>query len=316
MSEEPVSRSGDGADDEDGSHKWAFFNSLLFLKDTCTPRTTEGNFSAEDTDNILSGDGGDGNDLSDLDTNINDDSSSQVSFSESISDSRPASAISTTTPVSTTAKKAKIQRVSSKRDALGESLIRVEEEKIGYLKRKEESRQKRQKMAEENARNKEIDEDESFFNSILPHVKTFDSRAKMKFRIGVLQLVEKFLSKAQNENTQSFTEEPREVIEKYPLATQKNNVQSTGQHFQMVVRYPSTTHQNNVQSSSGQFQMVEKYHSTTQQNNIQSSTESHLTELTAPQIGHSAYFPHNSYTSGNVAPNSYHSPDPNNHFEN
>lgn len=60
-------------------------------------------------------------------------------------------------------------------------------------------------MVEENARKKEIDEDESFFNSILPHVKTFDPRTKMKFRIKVLELVHNLMPTTSNTNEQSAT---------------------------------------------------------------------------------------------------------------
>lgn len=119
-----MKRSGDGADD-DAKGKWAFFDSLLFLKDTYTPRATEGNFSiADNANNTLSGDA-DGNNLSDaaaaaadVDDDVGDDSSSQLTVSEPAFDSKPASSMSTSTPIF---KKAKIQRISGKRDALGES---------------------------------------------------------------------------------------------------------------------------------------------------------------------------------------------------
>lgn len=242
LSEEPLKRSGDGAYDDE-KDKWAFFDSLLFLKDTCTPRETEGNFSIGDnTNNTLSGDAGSNLSDVDLDADVGDDSSSQISISEPASDSRPASSISTSTPI---LKKTKVQRISGRRDALGESLIRVEEEKMEYLKRKEEYRQKRQEMVQENLSRKEIDEDESFFDSILPHIKKLDASSKIQFRISVLQLVQKYQLQSEQISAQSSTEHQMQVTEKHPATTQQNNLQpSSESHFtnlQFQQNNPSTS---------------------------------------------------------------------------
>ncbi|XP_031337842.1 transcription factor Adf-1-like [Photinus pyralis] len=172
LSEQPVKRSGDGVEDDTETSDWPFFKSLLFLKDSCAPRKTEGNFSNEE-------------DQSGEDTG--DESSSQApsSVTESVPLSTPASPRSSPTPVT---KKVKTQR-SSKKDHIGEALIIAEREKIEYLKRREENRKSKEAMIELNSVRKELDEDESFFKSILPHVRQFSPKRKMQFRIKVLQLV-------------------------------------------------------------------------------------------------------------------------------
>lgn len=170
LSEQPLKRSGDGADEDDhGKLEWPFFKSLLFLKDTCTPRETEGNFSAEENMPVTQSNTSDSDD--------GDENSSQApSVPESIITYSIPSPISPTTPMVKRPKK-----LMNKKDVVGEALIRAEQEKIEYLKRKEASRKRRQDIVEENATNKVLDEDESFFNSILPHVKTFDPQKKSHF---------------------------------------------------------------------------------------------------------------------------------------
>lgn len=43
LAEKSIKKSGDGADDND-KPDWSFFDSILFLKDTCMPRETSENF--------------------------------------------------------------------------------------------------------------------------------------------------------------------------------------------------------------------------------------------------------------------------------
>lgn len=58
--------------------------------------------------------------------------------------------------------------------------MKPEQEKLKYLKRKEENRKKREATLEEK-KEKKVDEDDAFFQSILPHVRGLDAKQKMNF---------------------------------------------------------------------------------------------------------------------------------------
>ncbi|KAK4880627.1 hypothetical protein RN001_008773 [Aquatica leii] len=79
---------------------------------------------------------------------------------------------------------------SAKEECIGEVLITAERENIEYLKRREENRKSKAAMIELNSTRKEVDEDESFFKSIMPHIRQFSPKTKMQFRIKVTQLVQ------------------------------------------------------------------------------------------------------------------------------
>lgn len=175
----PVKHSGDGADDDNVDEKpnWQYFDSLLFLKDQCLPRKSTGNFELSNSEALEEPE--DTEDESAL--NSMDEATSEMDSQPTT----PASASSTpqhTSSVAPIPKKAKMQRTGKTTDAVGEALLKAEQEKIAYLKRKEENRGKRAE--------RELDEDEAFFKSILPHVRAMNPKQKMRFRIQVLQLVD------------------------------------------------------------------------------------------------------------------------------
>lgn len=72
-----------------------------------------------------------------------------------------------------------------------DALLKTDEEKFTYLKRKEERKQQK---------HNEINEDMAFFHSILPHVKGLDAKKRMKFRISVLQLLDSEISDTTTNN--------------------------------------------------------------------------------------------------------------------
>nr|CAI5845005.1 unnamed protein product [Callosobruchus analis] len=173
----PENHSGDGAEVSDSRQpNWQYFNSLLFLKNQCVPRKSTGNFEITDSETFQT------TEDTELDNALN-------SMEEIVSEteSRPATPCSLSnsqhvTPVAPALKKARTQKTVKKTDAVGEALLMAEQEKIAYLKRKEEIRSKREE--------KELDEDEAFFKSILPYVKAMHPKQKLRFRIQDLQLVD------------------------------------------------------------------------------------------------------------------------------
>lgn len=181
LAEIPVKYSGDGAeDDDDDKPDWQYFDSLLFLKDQCLPRKSTGNFEESNTEALEETE--DIEDESEL--NSIDDVISEIESQPTT----PASSSSTQQNiiVHPTIKKAKTQRITRTADSVGEALLKVEEEKVAYLKRKEQNRNKRDET--------ELDEDEAFFKSILPHVRAMHPRQKFRFRIKVLEFLEKEIS--------------------------------------------------------------------------------------------------------------------------
>nr|CAH7769435.1 unnamed protein product [Callosobruchus chinensis] len=167
----------DGAEVSDSRQpNWQYFNSLLFLKNQCVPRKSTGNFEITDSETFQTTE----------DTEL-DNALSSMEEIVSETESRPTTPCSLSnsqhvTPVAPALKKARTQKTVKKTDAVGEALLMAEQEKIAYLKRKEEIRSKREE--------KELDEDEAFFKSILPYVKAMHPKQKLRFRIQVLQLVD------------------------------------------------------------------------------------------------------------------------------
>ncbi|XP_072387110.1 uncharacterized protein [Diabrotica undecimpunctata] len=167
-------------DDESNISEWPYFNSLLFLKDTCMPRETSDNFLAQEEMVYLMPD-----DLIKTEDTLTSDvkMSSQISSTPT---SRPGTPPSSPTLLE---KPSKIRKATSQQ-SIGDPFITTETEQLEYLRRKEEDRQKREILEEERASQRQmVDEDEAFFNSILPHVRTLDPKTKINFRINVLQLL-------------------------------------------------------------------------------------------------------------------------------
>ncbi|VEN49716.1 unnamed protein product, partial [Callosobruchus maculatus] len=176
LAEMPEEHSGDGAEDSDSSQpNWQHFNSLLFLKDQCVPRKSTGNFEITGTEAFqVTEDTEIDNALNSMEEIVNE-TESRPTTSSSLSNSQHI------TPVAPALKRANTQKTVKTADAVGEALLKAEEEKIAYLKRKEEIRSKREE--------KELDDDEAFFKSILPYVKAMHPKQKLRFRIQVLQLI-------------------------------------------------------------------------------------------------------------------------------
>nr|CAH7729414.1 unnamed protein product [Callosobruchus chinensis] len=177
LREMPENHSGDGAEVSDSRQpNWQYFNSLSFLKNQCVPRKSTGNFEITDSETFQT------TEDTELDNALNSmeeivsETESQPTTPCSLSNSQHV------TPVALALKKARTQKTVKKTDAVGEALPMAEQEKIAYLKRKEEIRSKREE--------KELDEDEAFFKSILPYVKVMHPKQKLRFRIQFLQLVD------------------------------------------------------------------------------------------------------------------------------
>ncbi|XP_031358174.1 uncharacterized protein LOC116181869 [Photinus pyralis] len=198
--EMPSKRSGDGVEDDDSEHSdWPYFQSLLFLKDQCLPRQSTGNFDTIETETF---------EETEVDhvANSTDEFTSEVESQPTTPHSAQISRSSTPLSPSATAlpKKMKTQKVGKITDTIGEGLLKAEQEKIAYLKKREENRFK-----------KEMDEDESFFNSLLPYVRVFNPRQKIKFRIAVMKLLEEEIPGPSNRphSSQSFTPVQHHVYE-------------------------------------------------------------------------------------------------------
>nr|CAH7751210.1 unnamed protein product [Callosobruchus chinensis] len=146
---------GDGAEVSDSRQpNWQYFNSLLFLKNQCVPRKSTGNFEITDSETFQTTEDTElGNALNSMEEIVSE-TESRPTTPYSLSNSQHV------TPVAPALKKARTQKTVKKTDAVGEALLMAEQEKIAYLKRKEEIRSKREE--------KELDEDEAFFKSILP----------------------------------------------------------------------------------------------------------------------------------------------------
>ncbi|KAK4885028.1 hypothetical protein RN001_001299 [Aquatica leii] len=223
LSEQPIKRSGDGVENDSKTPDWLFFSSLLY---SCVPRETEGNFNNDDD--------GSGNETS-------DETSSQApsSVAESVALSTPGSPRSSPTPVTKKAKR------SAKKDCIGEPLMTAEREEIEYLKRREENRKSKEAMIELNSTRKEVDEDESFFKSILPHIRQFSPKTKMQFRIKVLQLVQDSMEVNPPRNEAHVGE----VIPQNLPASSNSNHSSSSIASQMYFRH----HRDRIQDQNAYF---------------------------------------------------------------
>lgn len=195
----PVKRSGDGA--SSWSSSWPYFDSMHFLKDQFTARKSTSNLP----DDIIFDEGfnSQSSNVEILDRDV--DSPSMVDISQNLIDEPLTSMPSTSIP---SASSPSVSNFSRKRESgvnechtpiskkikrkvtndldVGTSLIKLEEEKIKML-----------------GKQKKSDEDECFFESLLPHIRTLSPKRKMLLRMKIQQEVYNCVYGDQQEMTQS-----------------------------------------------------------------------------------------------------------------
>lgn len=166
-----MKRSGDEASSYKSS--WQYFDSLSFLKDQFTARHSSGNLPIVEQ-NIL-----------------DEDENSQAVNETDVEDDEPvieellpnnASKKKREMP-STSSTKGKKRKIENDLD-VGTALVRLEENKL--------------KILEDNK--KTLDEDASFFDSLLPHVRKLAPQNKMLLRIKIQELVYSFSYGSTNQN--------------------------------------------------------------------------------------------------------------------
>lgn len=211
-----VKHSRDGVEDNDSEQPvWPYFESLLFLKDQSLPRNSTGNFDTRESEAFEETEEESApNSVDEVTSEI--ESQPTTPYSIEISPSLTPKHSSSVAPLP---KKARTQKIAKKNDTVGEALLKAEEEKIAYLKRKEENRNKKEE--------KVMDEDEAFFKSILPHVKAFSPKQKIRFRIQVMQLLDNEIPGPLS--MQSIPERPPPT-QFVSDSSQRNNVTPGSQH--------------------------------------------------------------------------------------
>lgn len=173
LAEIPVKKSGSSDEEEDEVCDWPYFSQLQFLRDQFTPRQTSGNYPTTDEAQLSAVNEHDGDDNSIIQTVDSPRDSSVHSCSQFSAQSSPA-------PLSDSAPVRKRKQTDDKTVAC--ALLKAEQEKLEYLKRKEENRIAR--------RQEPVDEDMAFFTSLLPHIRILSPRKKMRIRVQMMQLVE------------------------------------------------------------------------------------------------------------------------------
>nr|CAD7444604.1 unnamed protein product [Timema bartmani] len=191
----PPSRSGDTVEGSPTS-KWAYFKSLLFLKDSVKPRASCGNLPNPPTGQTLSatiiGSSHYGEPTEDFE---NSQDQEEISDEEAVKQLKETdvlfqptqSTLSMTTP---TTKKKKRQCA----DTYNETLLNIEKEKMQYL----------QEMSEKKRKSEIEDEDLLFFKSLLSHVRKIPASRKLYFRSQVQELVEQFAYNQESSSSSIF----------------------------------------------------------------------------------------------------------------
>lgn len=185
----PMKRSGDGASETVWKSSWAHFESLYFLKDQFTARKSTGNLPEIGTDIVIE-------DTfetyaENLENNNIDDTSSASNEQQNTSQPNTSSA---STPVIRGRKR------KSENDDIGAALINLEKNKIRILEKETKN-----------------DEDELFFQSLLPHLRPLPPHQKMLLRIKIQELVYNFIYRNQNKNSHADTSMPVQPPSQYQI---------------------------------------------------------------------------------------------------
>ncbi|KAF5272482.1 hypothetical protein FQR65_LT17392 [Abscondita terminalis] len=179
----PKTRSGDPAPNY--TVKWPYFQSLLFLKDIVKSRTSGGNCAAIIQSTEVEGDTSErNNEVSieetdiDLNTLPNDDSitvpNSDKTENIEVDSKKHSSQMMTK-------QKTAIKRKSNNY-SWNEEIIKIEQQKLQYL----------QEKANKRSREADGDDHNSFFNSLLPHVRKIPPNKILSFRGRVQQIVDEY----------------------------------------------------------------------------------------------------------------------------
>ncbi|CAH1962621.1 unnamed protein product [Acanthoscelides obtectus] len=204
MKKIPAKRSGDGAAQSTVS-SWQYFDSLCFLRDQFTGRSSGGNLPNEMADTILN---------EDTETEVDD-------YEKSVNESQlplENENISATTPGATLTKPSKVRKQQNDKD-IGTALVRIEETKLKML---------------QNQQVRTVDEDSNFFDSLLPHVRTLPPRKKMLLRMKMQELVYNFVYGGESNPSQNQYQNSSEVLcstPQEPMAYHVTELQTVSQEY-------------------------------------------------------------------------------------
>lgn len=166
--------------------KWSHYKLMMFLKDTTNPRISDGNISDEE-DTLQECPDTDGDHDNDIDHIDNDDSNTMNIFNVSETEtetrqrieciptfescSTPSISMSTTN-LSSNSDHTQPRKKKKNEDKYLEDLLNIESQKVAFLKQ----------SYNNNVTTSEIDEDMSFFQSLIPYFKKLDPIQKLRVR--------------------------------------------------------------------------------------------------------------------------------------
>ncbi|KAL4141964.1 hypothetical protein QTP88_004500 [Uroleucon formosanum] len=194
------SRSGDSQDNAQVyTGKWVYYHLLHFLKDTTTPRTTEGNVSDENETQLQM------SDLSDSEE-VNSFSSSFIDIEDIQSPENPVSVTQSecfTIPSTSNLSHIPLLRLlqSKENKSFESKLLKLETQKINAL-------------LESNKPQVQDDEDMMFLKSLHPYLKTMDNLQKLRVRNEIQSVLINQLS-IKNQQYQNSNVPPAQIHELY-----------------------------------------------------------------------------------------------------
>ncbi|XP_045123377.1 uncharacterized protein LOC123511495 [Portunus trituberculatus] len=180
----PPGRSGDVAGDAPTS-KWQYFELLLFLKDVVKARASTGNLSGVLTSHAvvtsLPKSPQVRYQMATVEPTLGTEEGASSSHTKDIHERKDEVREKQwfTSPATRRKKKGASKR--SKTDDYNHSILDIEQQRIKYLKEKINHKE-----------DKEDDEDQMFFKSLLPHVKRIPAVQKLTFRSRLQELVQQF----------------------------------------------------------------------------------------------------------------------------
>lgn len=196
----PEKRSGDGASQSTWQSSWQYFVSLYFLKDQFTVRSSTGNMPDVGHDNIVHEDN----------THSGVFESNMQDVDDSINVNQPPLPEETIEANASTHNNKGLKRKRQNDADIGTALIRIEENKLRVLEKQHQ---------------KTTDEDLSFFESLLPHIRTLTPQKKMLLRIKMQELVYNFV----------YVNQPNRLPNQYVIIPGDPEAQNISQAYQCVV---------------------------------------------------------------------------------
>ncbi|CAH1982190.1 unnamed protein product [Acanthoscelides obtectus] len=172
LKKKPVQRSGDEASSWTSS--WQYFDSLYFLKDQFTARVSTGNLpETEQNINIL--DEETNTQLSEHRSEPNKPNLDDSTYADKLPLTNDSSQNKSSLTITPTVNK--LKRKNQNDTDVGAALIRLEEQKLRILEKEK----------------KTLDEDDCFFDSLLPHIRPLTPQRKMLLRMRIQELVYNFI---------------------------------------------------------------------------------------------------------------------------